>query len=103
MNISINIKWSWNHIINLLSITTKKKIYEQDKLKYPTIYGREPKLPDRPAYFFITSIYYGLFEFAIYIIPITFPLAFWKELYRLEIKFRNINDEKNERYYNELI
>jgi hypothetical protein len=38
-----------------------------------------------------------------YAIPIFFPFFIYKEIYRLEVNLRKIDNEKKSRFYNELI
>ena len=73
--------------------------YNIEKEKYSsTTY--EPRIPDKPNYFYITSILYGIYGSSAYIFPLTSPVCFMKEIYRIEINLRNINDEKKTKFYN---
>ena len=52
-------------------------------------------------YLYSSSFMYGVLGLVIYVNPAFLPLTTYKELYRLEINIRDIN-EKNDKYYNEL-
>ena len=39
----------------------------------------------------------------VYLIPITFPFVFVKELYRLEVNLRNLTDDKESENYYKLV
>ena len=52
-------------------------------------------------YLYSSSFMYGVLGLVIYVNPVFLPLTTYKELYRLEINIRDIN-EKNDKYYNEL-
>ena len=67
--------------------------YKYDKNKY---YEKEP-------YLYTSSIIHGLFGLLMYGFPVLLPIILHKELYRLEINTRNLENEKKSRYYNDLI
>ena len=52
---------------------------------------------------YVDLIKYGLFGTIMYANPALFPIFIYKELYRLEINMRNLEDEKKNRYYNTLL
>jgi hypothetical protein len=70
--------------------------YNIDKEKY----GDTKYILIKPTYFYITSISYGFYGSIAYIFPLTAPICFMKEVYRIEINLRNISDEKKTKYYN---
>lgn len=49
------------------------------------------------------SIIEGVFGIILYCNPILLPITIHKEIYRLEINIRKLEDEKNSKYYNDLI
>ena len=53
-------------------------------------------------YLYSSSFMYGMVGLFIYVNPVFLPFTTYKELYRLEINIRDIN-EKNDKYYNELL
>jgi hypothetical protein len=81
----------------------KKEQYKKDKIKYPSIDLYEPKAPLKPNYFYLTSFSHGIFGSFLYVCPISMPICFVKELYRIEINLRSVDDEKNTAFYNKLI
>uniref|UniRef100_A0A6C0CW87 Uncharacterized protein n=1 Tax=viral metagenome TaxID=1070528 RepID=A0A6C0CW87_9ZZZZ len=89
--------------IDMIYYENKKKQYKKDIIKYPSIDFYEPKEPLKPNYFYLSSFSHGIFGSWLYICPITMPVCFVKELYRIEINLRSVNDEKNTAFYNKLI
>ena len=81
----------------------KKEQYKKDKIKYPTMDLYEPKQPLKPNYFYLTSFSHGIFGSCLYVFPMSMPVCFVKELYRIEINLRGVDDEKNTAFYNKLI
>lgn len=63
--------------------------YKYDKIKEPYIYS--------------DSIIDGLIGIFVYGNPILLPLFIHKELYRLEVNIRNLENEKKSKFYNKLI
>jgi hypothetical protein len=88
---------------DMIYYENKKEQYKKDKMKYPSMDLYEPKEPLKPNYFYLTSFTHGIFGSWLYICPITMPVCFIKELYRIEINLRSVNDEKNTAFYNKLI
>ena len=54
-------------------------------------------------YLYSTSIIDGIIGLFFYANPLLFPILIHKELYRLEVNIRNLENEKNSEYYNFLI
>lgn len=50
-------------------------------------------------YMYLDSFGYGIYGLLIYTIPVFLPILIYKELYRLEINIRNLENEKNSQYY----
>ena len=57
---------------------------------------------DKP-YVYSYSIIDGLLGIIIYANPILLPISIHKELYRLEVNIRNLESEKNSKFYNNLL
>ena len=55
------------------------------------------------TYLYSAKVANGLFGTLLYVSPIFFIPMLVKEIYRLEINVRNIEDAKKQDYYNELI
>ena len=91
LGISLNpVLHSFQNVINKYNI-------EKEKYSSTTY---KPLMPNKPTYFYITSILYGVYGFGAYIFPLTSPACFMKEIYRIEINLRSINDEKKTKFYN---
>ena len=89
-------EYNYENKINMDYYNYKLNQYNIDKEKYhDTTYT-----PIKPTYFYITSISYGFYGSIVYIFPLTAPICFMKEIYRIEINLRNISDEKKTKYYN---
>ena len=76
----------------------KIKYYEKElevNKKYNNIISVE-----KPTYFYTTKIYNGFIGVVLYLFPISIPHIIIKEIYRIEINFRNIKQEKETEYYN---
>ena len=46
---------------------------------------------------------YGVYGLIMYMNPPFFPFTIYKELYRLEVNIRNLEDEKKTEYYHKII
>jgi hypothetical protein len=53
-------------------------------------------------YLYINSVCYGIYGIGLYINPFLLPFSVHKEIYRLEVNLRNLENEKNTKYYNNL-
>ena len=92
-------EYNYENKIDMDSYNSKLNQYNIDKEKYHnTTYTAT--IPIKPTYFYITSISYGFYGSIVYIFPLTAPICFMKEIYRIEINLRNISDEKKTKYYN---
>lgn len=65
-------------------------------------YSHINKYNKKESFIYSNSIIDGIFGVIMYANPIFFPLTLHKELYRLEINTRNLENEKKSSYYNEL-
>ena len=54
-------------------------------------------------YLYSDSIIYGFYGVILYMNPPMFPFTIYKELYRLEVNLRNLEDEKKTEYYHDMI
>jgi hypothetical protein len=57
----------------------------------------------KKKYFYSDSIIYGFSGVLLYVNPVFLPFIIYKELYRVEVNVRNLQDEKNSEYYNNII
>lgn len=71
--------------------------------KYSHIKNSHYKYEKKEPYLYLDYIVYGLFGIIIYGNPVFYPLLIHKEIYRLEINVRNLEDEKKNKYYNEVL
>jgi hypothetical protein len=55
------------------------------------------------SYMYVKSFVNGLYGFFIYSNPVFLPYLMYKELYRLEIDLRNLENENNSDLYNDLL
>lgn len=58
---------------------------------------------DNNPVLYTTKIAYDFWGTFVYINPVLMFIVIPKELYRLEVNIRNLEDEKKSRFYNELI
>ena len=61
------------------------------------------KYNKKEEYLYVKSLCYGFARLGIYGIPSFLPLSIYKEIYRLEVNLRNLENEKNTNYYNRLL
>ena len=57
----------------------------------------------KKKYLYSASMINGLFGVCMYVNPAFVPIIMYKELYRLEVNIRNLQDEKNNEHYNNII
>ena len=99
--------YNYEHNIHMESYKKDMIYYNKEKERYSknkyldTTY--EARQPVKPSYFYFSMIGYGLFGIMIYVNPIMLPIVFVKEMYRLEINLRNIDNEKKTIFYNRLL
>jgi len=65
--------------------------YDYDRIKYK-----------QGQYMYISAINSGMFGIIVYANPILLPITVHKELYRLEVNIRGLENEKKSNYYNHL-
>jgi len=70
--------------------------YEHNKLvkKYPN---------QKDSYLYTRAVLDGAFGAVFYVFPVTNLFMLPKEIYRLEVNLRNLEDEKKSNYYNSLM
>ena len=66
-------------------------------------YSQNNKYNKNESFIYSNSIIDGIFGVIMYANPILLPLTLHKELYRLEINARNLENEKKSSYYNDII
>ena len=54
-------------------------------------------------YFYTDKIFNGLMGLFLYVNPGLLPFAIYKEIYRLEINLRGLEEEKKTEYYNKIL
>ena len=74
--------------------------YEFEYNKNIEYYKKNDAPLNKPNRFYITNILYGLYGTLLYLNPVTVPVCLMKEIYRLEINLRRLEDEKKTTYYN---
>jgi hypothetical protein len=56
----------------------------------------------QPQYFYSTCISVGFFGLFLYVNPFLFPIILGKELHRLEVNIRGLDEEKDKKDYNDI-
>lgn len=69
---------------------------------YDHTYNKYSKNDSKKSYLYSKRIAIGLLGSIIYINPFCIPISVSKEIYRLEVNLRRLEDEKKTDYYNEL-
>jgi len=77
--------------------------YNFDYKKKCNIYENYHKYYEKPEYFYMANISYGIFGIIMYVNPVTFPAVFAKEIYRLEVNIRGLNEKKKTDFYNDIL
>jgi len=54
-------------------------------------------------FIYLNLIINGIFGIIIYANPLLLPFSIYKEIYKLEVDLRKLENEKNSRFYNDLI
>jgi len=71
-------------------------VYENDCKKYPNDKFNKPEI------FYINRFLTGTYGLFMYINPFFVPIFIYKELYRLEVNIRGLDEEKKTKKYNEV-
>lgn len=56
-----------------------------------------------PHSFYLDKIGWGVLGACCYFSPVTFFIVLYKEVYRIEVNLRGLEEEKKTRYYNEVL
>jgi hypothetical protein len=96
---------SWCGLGFYRGIKSYKYKHDSDKYKHYSDkykhYSNKYKISQN--YLYSDSIIYGFYGLIIYMNPPMFPFTIYKELYRLEVNVRNLEDEKKTEYYHNII
>lgn len=65
-------------------------------------YGYKQKKNNEP-YLYTNLFIYGAYGTIMYAAPLFLPFTIYKEIYRLEVNIRKLEDEKKDKYYYEVI
>jgi hypothetical protein len=71
--------------------------YDYKHKKYSTI------LVNNSTYLYTFRIMDGIMGTLIYLMPVFLPITVTKEIFRLEVNLRNLEQEKTRDYYNDII
>jgi len=84
--------------VKLYNYDLKKKTDEYEIEENRKYYNYE-----KPIYFYSNCFGEGLFGLIMYANPITLPIIIPKEIYRLEVNIRGMNEEKEKPSFYEII
>ena len=54
-------------------------------------------------YLYVNTLGYGVYGVCVYINPVLLPITLYKEVYRLEVNIRNLEDQKKTSFYNNIV
>ena len=94
---SICIKYSLISVWSLLGFHRGMKSYDYTINKEKQFYN------NKYTYFYSNRFLYGMLGFGIYINPFFLLITIPKEIYRLEVDLRGLEDESKTNYYNYLL
>jgi hypothetical protein len=86
---------------SLLGVHRGIKAYDYSFNKNTKLYYDYDK--DKYRYLYSVALFYGLAGFGVYINPFLLLVTIPKEVYRLEVNLRGLEDEKKTDYFNQLI
>lgn len=93
-------QYRFEHDKKMTTYQERMTRYNKDQIMYPHLYQEQP---DKPIFYYCTSFLFGLAGSGIYLFPGTIVVCFCKEIYRLEINLRGLEDQKKQDHYNEII
>jgi hypothetical protein len=70
---------------------------------YDYNYSKNAAVMKKPNHLLIDKIGWGICSAGAYINPVTFLYVLYKEVYRLEVNIRGLEEDKKTDYYNEVI
>lgn len=93
------------HYSNDINSYNQKMICYKEQIEKEKKYNSNyvPTLPVKPTYFYLSSITNGFLGSALYIFPFITPICVIKEIYRIEINLRNLDEEKKTTFYNTIL
>ncbi len=83
--------WSWS----LLGFTRGLNSYDY--------YKKHTKYENEKQSFYLDKVGWGFGGTLAYINPVTFWIALYKEVYRIEVYIRGLEDQKQTPFYNEVL
>ena len=94
--------YDYDHTKDMHDYNSKMKKWEKNNIDYAK-YGLDPMdPPKKPAKYYLTGIGYGILGIACYFnMFLGFNIP--KELYRIEVNMRGLEDEKNKPYYRRVL
>lgn len=77
------------------------KCYDYNYKKQLNYYeNKKNYIVEKPQYFYSNKLFLGLYGLILYVNPFTIILVIPKELYRIEVNIRSLNEEKEkDKYY----
>jgi len=79
------------------------KDYEYDYKNQCIQYEKNKKYNEKPQYLYSSCMGVGLFGSLLYVNPFLFPFIIKKELYRLEVNIRGLDEERDKKYYYDIL
>ena len=70
---------------------------------YEYSYKKDSQVMKVKQHLYLEKGIWGLGSMMVYLNPVTFFFALYKEIYRLEVKLRGLENEKNTDYYNKIL
>jgi hypothetical protein len=77
--------------------------YKKECIRYEERKDNKYYTVDKPEYFYGQCVAYGLFGILLYVNPLTFAAVIPKEIYRLEVNIRGLNEEKKKDSYHDFL
>jgi hypothetical protein len=77
--------------------------YKKQFIQYEKNKKYNEKYNEKPQYLYSSCIGIGLFGSLLYANPFLFPIILGKEIHRLEINIRGLDEEKEKKDYNDIL